>query len=67
MKKFLVERETKDEIRASEGIKASSLLTLNLLTGPWPVSSSYSLVRLARELMQRLCQTQDLRAITIEI
>ena len=37
-------------------VGASLLLTLNLLTKPWPISLSYSLVKSAKGLIQGLHQ-----------
>ena len=55
----LVERRKRGGIGASKKVGAligTLLLSiLNLLTEFWPASSSYSLVRLARELTQRFC------------
>ena len=55
VKKFLVEGGTRGGVGAFRGVKAlvgaSLLLTLNPRTGLWPVSSSYSLVKLAGGLM----------------
>ena len=66
-----MKRETRGRVEASGKVKAlvETLLlpTLNLLTGPWPASSSCSPIRLAGGLMQKLHQAQDLGAIAIEI
>ena len=71
VKKSLVEEGTRGGVKASGGVealvKASLLLTLNLLTGLWPANSSCSPIRLAGRLTQELCQAQDPRTIAIEI
>ena len=71
VKRFLVEKGTRDGVGASEGVgalvEASSLPALNLQTGPRPARSSCSLVRLAEGLTQGLRQAQDPGAIAMEI
>ena len=58
VKRSLVEGGIRGGKKASGGVKASiraSLLSaLNPRTGPWPASLSYSSVRLAGGLTQRL-------------
>ena len=53
------------EVKAS--VRASLLPVLNPWTGLWPANLSYSSVRLAERLTQRLCQAQDPEAIAMEI
>ena len=67
IKKSLV-RRIRSRVRASKGIKALLLLASDLFIRSWgPISLSYSLVGLAKKLLQGFCQIQDLEAIAIEI
>ena len=63
--RFLLEKRTRSGIRALEGVEALLLPVLDLPVGPWvPMSSSCSLVRLAKGLTQELCRmVQDPGAI----
>lgn len=58
VKRSLVRRRIKDGIKVSREIealvKALSIPTFDFLARPWPVSSFYSPVGLARRLMQEL-------------
>ena len=67
MKRFSVGNKTRNKVEALKGIKALvkalSLPTLDLYTGPWPVSLFYFSVKSAGGLTQRLYQTQDTGAI----
>ena len=71
MKRSLVKRGIRDRVGASKEIEAlvGALLlsALNLWTGPWPASLSYSPVKWAGGLTQGFCQAQDPKAIAIEI
>ena len=67
MKKSSVGK-TNGEVETSKRIRASLLPVSDLSTRlGGPASLSYSLVRLAGGLLQRLCQAQDPGAIVIEI
>lgn len=63
MKKFLVKEGIKSRIKALKKIETLLLLVLDFFTKPWPANSSYFLVELINELIQRLCQLQDPRII----
>ena len=67
VKRSLVEEGIRGGVGASGGVEASLFPALNPQTGPWPASLSCSLVGLAGELTQGLCQARDPRAIAIEI
>ena len=54
--RFLIEKGTRGKVGASEKVGALFLLTLDFLAGLWLANSSYSLIRLVRGLMQKLCQ-----------
>ena len=65
--RFLVKEETKGGIGVSGWIKvlirALLLLILNFLARFWPASLSCFLIKLARKLIQKLRQVQNLVAI----
>ena len=71
MKKFLMKRGIRGGVRASKEVRALvrtlSLPILNFRIRFWLTSSSYSLIGLAKELMQRLHQARNLGAIAIKI
>ena len=71
IKKSSVEKGIRGGIGASKEVRALVrallLLTLNLWTKSWPVSSSCFPMRLARGLIQGFYQAQDFGAIIIEI
>ena len=52
--KSLVREKTKGKVGTFRGVGVLLLLILDFLVMPWPASLSYSLVELARELIQEL-------------
>ena len=67
IKKSLV-RGTKDRVGTSKEVGVLLLLASHLITRPWGlISSSCSLVRSAKKLLQEFCQALNLKVIAIEI